>query len=54
LDANHKFLDETKTPSLVKWAERFCDDPAVKPIMRSEASSLQPIRGLNIQPIFDK
>ncbi|AAD32886.1 F14N23.24 [Arabidopsis thaliana] len=33
LDANHKFLDETKTPSLVKWAERFCDDPAVKPIM---------------------
>ncbi|CAH8251803.1 unnamed protein product [Arabidopsis lyrata] len=33
LDANHKFLDETKTPSLAKWAERFCDDPAVKPIM---------------------
>jgi len=54
LDANHKFLDETKTPSLVKWAERFCDDPAVKPIMRSEASSLQPIRELKIQPIFDK
>ncbi|CAL9214408.1 unnamed protein product [Arabidopsis halleri] len=33
LDANHKFLDETKAPSLAKWAERFCDDPAVKPIM---------------------
>ncbi|KAL1222779.1 Glutathione S-transferase U18 [Cardamine amara subsp. amara] len=33
LDANHKFLDETKTPSLTKWAERFCNDPAVKPIM---------------------
>uniref|UniRef100_A0A1J3DXP2 Glutathione S-transferase U18 n=1 Tax=Noccaea caerulescens TaxID=107243 RepID=A0A1J3DXP2_NOCCA len=33
LDANHKFLDETKTPSLFKWAERFCNDPAVKPLM---------------------
>ncbi|XP_010475897.1 PREDICTED: glutathione S-transferase U18 [Camelina sativa] len=33
LDAGHKFLDESKTPSLSKWAERFCNDPAVKPIM---------------------
>ncbi|CAA7020717.1 unnamed protein product [Microthlaspi erraticum] len=33
MDANHKFLDETKTPSLFKWAERFCNDPAVKPLM---------------------
>ncbi|KFK43324.1 hypothetical protein AALP_AA1G109900 [Arabis alpina] len=33
LDANHKFLDETKTPSLAKWADRFCNDPSVKPLI---------------------
>ncbi|KAH0866488.1 hypothetical protein HID58_083699 [Brassica napus] len=37
LDANHKLLDETKTPSLFKWAERFCNDPAVKPLMPDTA-----------------
>ncbi|ESQ35828.1 hypothetical protein EUTSA_v10009674mg [Eutrema salsugineum] len=37
LDANHKLLDETKTPSLFKWAERFCNDPAVKPLMPETA-----------------
>ncbi|CAN8305654.1 unnamed protein product [Cochlearia groenlandica] len=33
LDANYKLIDETKSPSLFKWAERFCDDPSVKPVM---------------------
>ncbi|KFK43325.1 hypothetical protein AALP_AA1G110000 [Arabis alpina] len=33
LAAGHQLLDEAKTPSLSKWAERFCDDPAVKPVM---------------------
>ncbi|RID48739.1 hypothetical protein BRARA_I05228 [Brassica rapa] len=33
LDANHILLDETKTPSLFQWAERFCNDPDVKPLM---------------------
>ncbi|EOA36240.1 hypothetical protein CARUB_v10010208mg [Capsella rubella] len=33
LDAGHKFLDEIKTPSLSKWADQFCNDPSVKPIM---------------------
>ncbi|XP_043724673.1 glutathione S-transferase U17-like [Telopea speciosissima] len=28
-----KFLDETKTPGLVGWAEKFCSDPAVKDVM---------------------
>lgn len=28
-----KLLDEAKTPSLVKWAEKFCADPAVKGLM---------------------
>ncbi|KAL5826532.1 hypothetical protein ACOSQ3_018380 [Xanthoceras sorbifolium] len=28
-----KLLDETKTPGLVKWAEKFCADPAVKDVM---------------------
>lgn len=28
-----KLLDEAKTPKLVKWAERFCQDPAVSGVM---------------------
>lgn len=28
-----KLLDQAKTPGLVKWAERFCEDPAVKGVM---------------------
>ncbi|XP_010548311.1 PREDICTED: glutathione S-transferase U17-like [Tarenaya hassleriana] len=28
-----KLLDEIKTPVLCEWAERFCDDPVVKPVM---------------------
>ncbi|XP_023928718.1 glutathione S-transferase U17 [Quercus suber] len=28
-----KLLDEAKTPGLVKWAERFCADAAVKSVM---------------------
>ncbi len=28
-----KLLDEAKTPGLVKWAERFCADGAVKGVM---------------------
>ena len=28
-----KLLDEAKTPGLVKWAERFCADVAVKSVM---------------------
>ena len=28
-----KLLDEAKTPGLVKWAERFCADDAVKGVM---------------------
>uniref|UniRef100_A0A1J3J6N2 glutathione transferase n=1 Tax=Noccaea caerulescens TaxID=107243 RepID=A0A1J3J6N2_NOCCA len=38
LAAGHKLLDEAKTPSLSKWAERFCDDPAVKPVMPETAT----------------
>ncbi|CAH2038390.1 unnamed protein product [Thlaspi arvense] len=37
LDAHHKLLDETKTPSLFLWAERFRNDPAVKPLMPETA-----------------
>jgi|UniRef100_A0A2N9EBK5 glutathione S-transferase len=28
-----KLLDEAKTPGLIKWAERFCADDAVKGVM---------------------
>ena len=28
-----KLLDEAKTPGLVKWAEKFCADAAVKSVM---------------------
>lgn len=28
-----KFLDESKAPKLVKWSERFCQDPAVSGVM---------------------
>ena len=28
-----KLLDEAHTPGLVKWAEKFCADPAVKDVM---------------------
>ncbi|PQQ00340.1 glutathione S-transferase U17-like [Prunus yedoensis var. nudiflora] len=28
-----KFLDETKTPGLAKWAHKFCADAAVKDVM---------------------
>jgi glutathione S-transferase len=28
-----KLLDEAKTPGLVKWADRFCSDGAVKGVM---------------------
>uniref|UniRef100_A0A1J3DBC0 glutathione transferase n=1 Tax=Noccaea caerulescens TaxID=107243 RepID=A0A1J3DBC0_NOCCA len=38
LAAGHKLLDEAKTPLLSKWAERFCDDPAVKPVMPETAT----------------
>lgn len=37
LTGGHKLLDEAKTPSLSKWAERFCNDPAVKPVMPETA-----------------
>ncbi|CAL5396207.1 unnamed protein product [Camellia sinensis] len=30
---NMKFLDEAKMPNLVKWAEKFCSDFAVKDVM---------------------
>lgn len=30
---NMKFLDEAKMPNLVKWAEKFCSDVAVKDVM---------------------
>ncbi|XP_010543978.1 PREDICTED: glutathione S-transferase U17 [Tarenaya hassleriana] len=33
LMSGHKLLNETNTPSLTKWAERFCNDSAVKPVM---------------------
>ncbi|KAG2267811.1 hypothetical protein Bca52824_062366 [Brassica carinata] len=38
LAAGHKILDEAKTPSLSKWAEQFCNDPAVKPVMPETAT----------------
>lgn len=38
LAAGHKVLDEAKTPSLSKWAEQFCNDPAVKPVMPDTAT----------------
>lgn len=28
-----KLLDQAKTPGLVKWAERFSEDPAVKGVL---------------------
>ncbi|AAD32887.1 F14N23.25 [Arabidopsis thaliana] len=34
---SYKILDEAKTPSLSKWAENFCNDPAVKPVMPETA-----------------
>lgn len=37
LTGGHKLIDEAKTPSLYKWAERFCNDPAVKPVMPETA-----------------
>ncbi|XP_010480401.1 PREDICTED: glutathione S-transferase U17-like [Camelina sativa] len=38
LAASHKLLDdEAKTPSLCKWAELFCNGPAVKPVMPETA-----------------
>ncbi|CAH8388035.1 unnamed protein product [Eruca vesicaria subsp. sativa] len=50
LDANHKLLDETKTPSLFKWAERFCNDPAVKPLMPDTANLAEFARKLFPKP----
>ncbi|KAF8110016.1 hypothetical protein N665_0088s0031 [Sinapis alba] len=38
LAAGYKLLDEAKTPSLSKWAEQFCNDPAVKPVMPETAT----------------
>ncbi|CAF2082387.1 unnamed protein product [Brassica rapa] len=38
LAGGHKLIDEVKTPSLSKWAERFCNDPAVKPVMPETAT----------------
>ncbi|CAH8355058.1 unnamed protein product [Eruca vesicaria subsp. sativa] len=35
--SGHKLVDEAKTPSLSKWAEQFCNDPAVKPVMPDTA-----------------
>ncbi|XP_006303279.2 glutathione S-transferase U17 [Capsella rubella] len=37
LAASYKLLDEAKTPSLCKWADHFCNDPAVKPVMPETA-----------------
>ncbi|CAD5312299.1 unnamed protein product [Arabidopsis thaliana] len=37
LAVSYKILDEAKTPSLSKWAENFCNDPAVKPVMPETA-----------------
>ncbi|XP_054791663.1 glutathione S-transferase U17-like [Prosopis cineraria] len=31
--AGTALIDEDKTPGLAKWAERFCEDDAVKPVM---------------------
>ena len=31
--AGIKFLDEEKTPGLLRWAERFCNHSAVKELM---------------------
>lgn len=50
LDANHILLDETKTPSLFKWAERFCNDPDVKPLMPETAKLAEFARKLFPKP----
>ncbi|KFK43326.1 hypothetical protein AALP_AA1G110100 [Arabis alpina] len=35
------YFHPAKTPSLSKWAERFCNDPAVKPVMPETAKLAQ-------------